>query len=239
MLANFDDGRKYEEDEMLMLSGIQHFVFCKRQWGLIHLEQQWAENVLTFEGRQMHRRADDPYFNETRGDVLISRAMPLVSSSLGLYGVADVVEFHAVADTSKETNKVKLSGRRGWWRPYPVEYKRGNKKEDDCDEAQLCAQAIALEDIFGITIIEGALYYGERERRVPVKFDSLLRERVRKLSLEMHEAFASGVTAKPVFAPKCKSCSLVDICKPKMSFGSGSTERYMREYLMDDTPQRG
>lgn len=89
----------YEEDELLMISGMQHYAFCRRQWGLIHLEQQWAENVLTYEGRQLHRRADDPYFTELRGDVLVSRAMPLVSYRLGLYGVADVVEFHAVVDS--------------------------------------------------------------------------------------------------------------------------------------------
>ncbi|MFD2334444.1 hypothetical protein ACFSR7_34815 [Cohnella sp. GCM10020058] len=136
--------RIYSEDELLMISGIQHFAFCRRQWGLIHIEQQWEDNILTYEGGQMHRRADNPMLSETRGDVLISRAMPLVSYRLGLYGVSDVVEFHAVADESA-ANKTRLKGRRGWWLPYPVEYKRGNRKEDDCDEVQLCGRRWRLK----------------------------------------------------------------------------------------------
>lgn len=228
---NSEGNPRYEEDELLMISGIQHYAFCRRQWGLIHLEQQWAENVLTFEGRQMHRRADDPYFSETRGDVLVSRAMPLVSSRLGLYGVADVVEFHAVVG-ALETNKVRLTGRKGWWLPYPVEYKRGNRKDGDYDEVQLCAQAIALEDMLGVAVEEGALYYGERERRVGVRFDKPLRERVYGLAAEMHRDFSSGITAKALYEPKCGSCSLEALCKPKMSVIA--TSRYLRDYLHDE-----
>lgn len=226
-----DNKQAFNEDEMLMISGIQHFAFCRRQWGLIHIEQQWAENVLTYEGRQMHRRADDPFANEMRGDVLITRAIPLVSSSLGLYGVADVVEFHAVADP-KDTNKTRLAGRKGWWRPYPVEYKRGNRKDGDCDEVQLCAQAIALEEMLQVSVSEGALYYGERERRVTVPFSLALRERVREQAIEMHRAFDFGVTAAALYEPKCKSCSLLAICKPKLRVGS--TDRYIRDYLSGD-----
>jgi CRISPR-associated exonuclease Cas4 len=226
------NNRIYEEDDLLMISGIQHYAFCRRQWGLIHIEQLWAENVLTFEGRQMHRRADDPYFSESRGDVLVSRAMPLVSSSLGLYGVADVVEFHAVVG-ALETNKVKLAGRKGWWLPYPVEYKRGNRKEGDYDEVQLCAQAIALEDMLDVQVNEGALYYGERERRIAVQFDSSLRERVYQLSAAMHKDFTAAITAKAIYEPKCGSCSLESLCKPKMN--TAPTDRYLRDYLSDDT----
>lgn len=163
----------YPEEQLLMLSGIQHYAFCKRQWSLIHVEQQWSENVLTYEGRQLHRRTDDPYFHEKRGDVLVSRAMPLVCCKYGYYGVADVVEFHAVLDP-EDANKIRLPGRKGWWRPYPVEYKRGKPKSGDWDEVQLCAQAIALEEMMGVRLHEGALFYGERERRVRVVFDSAL-----------------------------------------------------------------
>lgn len=221
----------YEEDELLMISGIQHYAFCRRQWGLIHLEQQWAENVLTYEGRQLHRRADDPYFTELRGDVLVSRGMPLVSSRLGMYGVADVVEFHAVVDSSSD-NKTRLAGRRGWWLPYPVEYKRGNRKPDDCDEVQLCAQAIALEEMLRVSIAEGALYYGERERRITVIFNVELRRRVWELAEQMHKDFSLGVTAAARYEPKCGSCSLMAICKPKMK--SRSVSRYLNDYLNSD-----
>ncbi|TMV08120.1 CRISPR-associated protein Cas4 [Paenibacillus thermoaerophilus] len=224
------ENRHFAEDDLLLISGIQHYAFCPRQWGLIHIEQQWAENVLTFEGRQMHRRADDPYFSETRGDVLVSRAMPLVSYRLGLYGVADVVEFHAVIDPD-EKNKVKLKGRRGWWIPYPVEYKRGNRKPDDCDEVQLCAQAMALEEMLNVRVEEGALFYGERERRVPVRFDSVLRERVHRLAEDMHRHFAGGRTAEAVYEPKCTRCSLEALCQPKSN--SRSASRYLQNYLSD------
>lgn len=228
---SFKEERTFEEDELLLLSGIQHYAFCRRQWGLIHLEQQWAENVLTFEGRQMHRRADDPYASEIRGDVLVSRAVPLVSYRLGLYGVADVVEFHAVVDPGA-TNKVKLAGRRGWWLPFPVEYKRGNRKDGDCDEVQLCAQAIALEEMFAVRLEEGALFYGERERRVPVRFDDRLRERVFQLAADMHRDFASGFTAVAVHEPKCASCSLEALCKPKLS--KQSANRYLEQIVTDE-----
>lgn len=218
----------YSEDQLLMISGIQHFAFCPRQWGLIHLEQQWEDNVLTYEGSRMHRRADNPMLSEIRGDVLISRAMPLVSYRLGLYGVADVVEFHAVAD-AEDLNKARLKGRRGWWLPYPVEYKRGNRKEEDCDEVQLCAQAMALEEMLGVSLKEGALFYGERERRVTVKLDEALRERVTKLASTMHQSFADGITPSAQYEPKCGGCSLIGICKPKLN--KGSTARYLQTYL--------
>ncbi|MCD1258068.1 CRISPR-associated protein Cas4 [Paenibacillus athensensis] len=217
-----------EEDELLMLSGIQHYAFCRRQWGLIHLEQLWADNVLTYEGKLLHRRADDPAASELRGGVLISRAMPLVSPTLKLYGVADVVEFHKV-DDQDDPNAVRLNGRRGRWRPYPVEYKRGNRKKGDCDEVQLCAQAIALEDMFGVYIEAGALYYGERERRIGVEFDAGLRTRVRELAAQMHEDFARGVTAAAVREPKCTSCSLEPMCHPGVT--TMSAERYVAEQL--------
>ncbi|MEK8126503.1 CRISPR-associated protein Cas4 [Paenibacillus filicis] len=223
----------YEDDEFLMISGIQHYAFCRRQWGLIHMEQQWAENVLTYEGTQMHKRADDPYLSELRGDVLVSRAMPLVSPTLGLYGVSDVVEFHAVADT-EEPNKVRLKGRRGWWIPFPVEYKRGKPKQGDCDEVQLCAQAIALEDMLGVRVDEGALFYGERERRVSVRFDKSLRTRVHELAADMHRDFAISLTARAIYAPKCTSCSLESLCQPKMNVKS--SENYVRDYLLTDEP---
>ncbi|SDT04173.1 CRISPR-associated exonuclease Cas4 [Paenibacillaceae bacterium GAS479] len=220
----------YEEEDMLMLSGIQHYAFCVRQWGLIHIEQQWADNVLTYEGTMMHKRADDAYSSELRGDVLITRAMPLVSSSLGLYGVADIVEFHAVPEAT-ESDKVRLKGRKGWWLPYPVEYKRGSPKKGNCDEVQLCAQAIALEEMFGVNVAEGALFYGERERRVSVMFHETLRGQVRELAVAMHRDYREGRTAIAENAPKCKSCSLESICQPKIG---RAAEMYLKDFLLAD-----
>lgn len=222
----------YGEDDLLALSGIQHYAFCRRQWALIHIEQQWAENVLTFEGRQLHRRADDPYICESRGDVLITRAMPLVSYALGFYGVADVVEFHAAVAPSA-THTVRLPRHEGWWIPFPVEYKRGKPKADDWDELQLCAQAMALEEMLGVAVEDGALFYGERERRVQVTFHAELRDKVRALMDEMHRLFQTGQTPLPKYASRCKSCSLLDICLPKLK--ADASRDYLQKYLQKDT----
>ncbi|MCL6457908.1 MAG: CRISPR-associated protein Cas4 [Gorillibacterium sp.] len=222
----------YTEDELLSLSGIQHYSFCPRQWALIHVEQQWEENVLTYEGTQMHRRADDPFISETRGDVLITRALPLVSYMLGIYGVADVVEFHAVIDPL-EKNKIKLPRHRGWWVPFPVEYKRGKPKADDWDEVQLCAQALALEEMLNVRVEEGALFYGERERRVQVKLTAGLRERVDSLLADMHMLFDQGKTPRAKFAARCNNCSLVDMCLPKMKVDDSAN--YLEDYLANNS----
>jgi len=127
---------KYDPDDLLPLSGLQHFLFCRRQWALIHVERQWKENVLTAEGRIMHERADDPFFTESRKGVLIARAVPVASYTLGLSGICDVVEF------TESQEGVALPGREGRYLAAPVEYKRGKPKQEPSDEAQLCAQAI-------------------------------------------------------------------------------------------------
>ena len=197
------------EEDYLFLSGIQHIAFCPRQFALIHIEQQWQENILTFDGRAMHERADDPFFVESRGAVLISRSVPLVSHKLGLYGIADVVEFH------KSKEGIPIEGQDGFWHPYPVEYKRGKPKKDDRDQVQLCAQAMCLEEMLGVEIPTGALFYGKTRRRQVVKLDVSLRERVSELSLQMHRLFEQGITPKPIKTKACESCSLVDLCLPK------------------------
>lgn len=183
----------------------------------------------------MHRRADDPYASEIRGDVLITRAMPLVSYTLGVYGVADVVEFHAVPDAADamylENCTVKLPRRGGRWKPYPVEYKRGKPMPDDCDLVQLCAQALALEEMLNVRVEEGALFYGERERRVPVSFSADLRRRVDQLLDEMHVQFEKGATPPPRYAPRCKSCSLIELCMPRLK--RSRMESYLQDYLAD------
>lgn len=223
----------YSDDELLMLSGLQHYSFCKRQWALIHIEQQWAENIKTFEGQLLHKRADNPALTEKRGNLLISRAVPLVSRRLGISGKADVVEFHLADDDIPPGTSAKIVGRRGRWVPFPVEYKRGKPKPDDWDEAQLCAQAMCLEEMLGVTIAEGALFYGEKERRVEVAFSESLRERVTDYLAGMRELFDRGETPPARYHAGCKSCSLIDICLPRLR--TGSVERYLDAYLEDDT----
>jgi CRISPR-associated exonuclease Cas4 len=223
----------YSDSDLLQLSGIQHFAFCRRQWALIHLEQQWQENLLTFGGRELHERADDPFFTESRGRVLVTRSLPLVSYQLGLYGIADVVEFYQDDDGG-----VVLKGRRGKWRPHPVEYKYGKPKPDDRDAVQLCAQAICLEETFGVTVEEGDLFYGRIRRRERVEFDQAIRNRVEELSVAMHEAFCVGITPAAEVTKACQNCSLVEICLPQLS-GKRSVSRYLADALRDANNKGG
>lgn len=203
----------YHEDDFLLLSGIQHMAFCERQWALIHIEQVWAENIRTVEGAHLHDRADDPFEDETRNTLRIIRAMPLVSKQLGLRGVADVVEFHRGKERS-EGETCRLGNRAGWWRPVPVEYKRGRPKPDDRDAVQLCAQAMALEEMLQLSVAGGALYYGQTRQRVPVVLDGALRRHTAELAGRMHQLVQEGRTPKAQKGKHCSQCSLVEPCQP-------------------------
>ena len=192
----------YTEDDLIQLSALQHLVFCERQCALIHIEQLWSENLFTAEGRIMHDKVDTAN-RESRGNIRIEYGVPMRSLRLGLIGKADVVEFHRKDD--------------GAWIPFPVEYKRGKPKIDDCDKVQLCAQAICLEEMLNIEIREGALFYGQTRHRHDVKFDSALRKETEAAAVRLHELIASGITPKAEYSAKCKKCSLVELCLPKAS----------------------
>jgi CRISPR-associated exonuclease Cas4 len=216
---------EYTPDELLPLSGIQHFIFCRRQWALIHVERQWQENVLTAEGRILHKRADDPFFTETRNGVIMARSVPIASYRLGLSGVCDVVEF------SESLEGVKLPGREGLYLPAPVEYKRGKPKREPSDEAQLCAQAICLEDMLAVTIPLGYLYYGQTRHRVEVALTAELRGLVRKMSEEMHAYFQRGYTPRVKPFKGCRSCSLADVCLPDLQGETVSASKYIQKQI--------
>lgn len=220
----------WNDDDYLMLSGIQHYAFCPRQWALIHIEQQWAENVHTVIGHQIHERVDNELADETRGTVRIVRAMPLVSTRLRLRGTADVVEFHRVSAESDQT--LQLDGRDGFWRVVPVEYKKGRPKTDDRDEVQLCAQAICLEEMLNVRIESGFLYYATINRREEVYFSESLRDRVHRMAEEMHLLFSEKRTPSAKYGKHCDSCSLFDVCQPKWSqSGFRSAKTYVQQLL--------
>lgn len=200
---------KYSEEDYLPLSGIQHFAFCRRQWALIHIENQWAENERTVDGIIMHEKAHSGDV-ESRGDVVIMRALRVFSATLGVSGECDVVEFHRNADG------ISLNGHDGLWQPYPVEYKRGKPKEHNADEMQLCAQAMCLEEMLCCTIPCGALFYGEPRRRTEVEFTPELRRAVEDSLNEMHDYYKRGYTPKAKPRKGCSACSLKEICLPKM-----------------------
>lgn len=213
-----------DESDYLALSGLQHYLFCPRQWALIHVEGLWAENQRTAEGRLLHEKADDPSV-EVRGDIWTVRALRLVSSSLRLAGIADVVEFHRLEPGSPgyeagvtSDRLPPICAREGAdvrWRVFPVEYKRGKPKGNHCDAAQLCAQAICLEEMLGASIPSGALFYGQTRRRVDVPFDAALRGLTAESAAAMNELFSAGRTPPAVYGKYCESCSLVDLCLPR------------------------
>lgn len=215
----------YPPDAWLPLSGIQHFLFCRRQWALIHVERQWQENALTAEGRILHRRVDDPFFTEKRKGVIIARSVPVSSPVLGLSGLCDVVEFTEAAEG------VHLPERAGRYLPAPVEYKRGKEKGDACDEAQLCAQAMCLEEMLAVSIPAGYLYYAQTRRRVAVALTKTLRQTVGKAAQEMHAYFDRGYT--PVVKPfkGCRSCSLADVCLPGLQQKATPASQYISNQL--------
>jgi len=199
-----------DEDDFLMLSGIQHFQFCKRQWALIHVEQQWEENVRTVEGQYLHRRADQPFTREKRGEKLIVRAMPVKSNQMKVTGICDVVEF------IKDDNGIEIHGSDGKFKPYPVEYKRGKPKKDDADLLQLTAQALCLEEMLLCEIDTGYMYYHEIKHRVEVLLTSDIKEKVRSIFLEMQDYYGRKYTPKVKTGSFCKSCSLHSVCMPEL-----------------------
>lgn len=218
----------YAEEDYLMLSGIQHFAFCRRQWAIIHIEQQWEENYRTTAGELMHKKAHDSGSFEKRGDLLIVRGMHISSRALGLSGQCDVVEFH------KAENGVELFSYDGKWTPMPVEYKHGTPKENNADELQICAQAVCLEEMFQTDIPEGCLYYGENRRRSRVAFTAGLREEVKRLTKEMHELFQKGYTPNVKPAKQCKACSLENLCVPRLQKAMSVREYIKRSIQMND-----
>lgn len=203
--------REYSEDDFLMLSGIQHFAFCRRQWALIHIERQWAENYFTASGSIMHSKAHDAFATEKRGDTVITRAMPVHSFSLGINGECDVVEL------KRDPNGIALNGFDGLWCVCPVEYKRGASKTDDCDRLQLTAQVICLEEMLVCDIPYAYVYYDKTHRRERVEITAALRQKVSELSEEMHKYYSSGYTPRVKPTKKCDSCSLNGVCLPKLN----------------------
>ena len=214
----------YREEDYLMLSGLQHFAFCRRQWALIHIEQQWAENYRTADGRIMHRNAHDGLLREKRGDVIITRAMQVASAELGISGECDVVEFRRAEDG------VTLHGIDGRYQVIPVEYKRGQPKADDCDALQLCAQAMCLEEMLCCEIPEAYLYYGETRRRQTILLDAALRQKTCDMLAEMHSLYQRKHTPKVRRTKACNACSLKDVCLPQLS-RERSAAAYLSETL--------
>ncbi len=206
----------YTESDLLPLSALQHICFCERQCALIHVEQVWLENRFTAEGRILHERVDAGK-SEKRRDLRVSSAVSLRSLRLGLVGKADVVEFHRKA----------LPDGSVIWQPFPVEYKRGRPKKDNCDKIQLCAQALCLEEMLNLRIECGALFYGKTRRRQDVNFYDGLCEETEQMAERLHKLFNQRKTPKPVFDKRCQHCSFVSYCLPEKLDGRKTGTDYL------------
>ena len=189
------------ESEIIYLSRLQHYLFCPRQFALIELENIWSENQFTAEGQILHQRVNQAD-QEKRKDIRTVWALRLSHIELGIEGVADVVEYHKQANGSET--------------PFPIEYKRGKPKTHRADEVQLCAQALCLEDMHGVTVPQGALFYGEVRRRNAVIFDTELRDLTRNTILACRAIVQTQCTPSADYqSKKCNACSLIDLCHPK------------------------
>lgn len=206
----------YSEDELLMISALQHLLFCPRQCALIHIEQLWSENRLTAEGRILHERVHTAS-RESRRQIRVEFDLPIRSFNLGVSGRADVVEFHLRQN--------------GVWQPFPVEYKRGRPKRDDSDRVQLCAQAMCLEEMLDVPVPKGALYYGKKQRRQEVALDASLRRKTAETAMALHELLESTVTPPPVYSRRCERCSFIDLCLPRAMGKKRTVQSYINRMV--------
>lgn len=214
----------YDEDDYLMISGIQHYMFCQRQWALSYIEQQWADNRLTAEGNAIHKNAHNDSFLEKRPGLLITRGLRVSSQTLGITGQCDVVEFHRA-----EQGAV-LFGHHGYWIPVVVEYKHGTDKEDKSDIFQLACEIMCLEEMLGVSISYGYLFYKQKQARTQVIITEEIRKEVAVVLKNMHALYKRGHTPRVKTSKKCCSCSLKEICLPKLCKNI-STANYINNML--------
>ncbi len=226
----------YPEDELLPLAGLQHLAFCPRQWGLMYLEGIWQDNRLTAQGSVLHETVDNPGLI-WKGSILTARAVRIRSFTLGVTGIADIIEFHTCLPELPEctpSSQVSLEGFADLFYAFPVEYKRGRPKIDNWDRIQLCAQAICLEEMLGCAIGNGAIFYGQPRRRESVTFHADLREQTRQTARRMHELWGQRITPRAFFEPKCRSCSILDWCLPPRRTKQSKVDDYLDRYLNID-----
>ena len=208
-------------DDYLMLSGIQHFYFCKRQWALIHIEQVWSENSFTAEGNELHEITDYPYLKEKRKNIIISRAIPVSSKDLGLSGILDTVEF------IKSDKGIEIANKKGLWMPNVVEYKRGKEKKDNRDAVQVAAQVMCLEEKYNIQIESADLFYFSTKKRETIAITDQLKDEVRAIAAQMHTIYENKLTPDAEYFKNCTMCSLYDLCMPRLTKKKKSVQNYL------------
>lgn len=213
-------------DDYLLISGIQHFSFCRRQWALIHIDNQWEENALTAEGRAMHERVHNNRIITKRNGVITLRAVPISSEKMMISGQCDAIEL------IPDDNGIEIYGRSGKWRIHPVEYKRGRSKSDNCDRLQLTAECMCLEEMLTCSIYTGSLFYGQTGHREEVTIDMALRSQLQAMLSEMREYYERSYVPKVKPSKKCKNCSLSNACLPKL-MRKTAVNSYIESHIQD------
>ena len=216
--------KKSDEYDRMPISSLKQYIYCKRRFALMYINCEWGSNYKIVEGDILHSRVNDPYYNEKRGDVYISRSVPVYSEKLNLYGVADIVEF------IRDDDGIKLPGKKGTWRINPIEYKNGKPEKTNSDNYQLCAQALCLEEMFNIEINKGDIYYGKIKRRIEVELTEELKSDVRKKLSEMSELLMKQEIPQKPQKQNCSLCSLYDICIPSVASG---VHKSLRQKFME------
>lgn len=204
------------ETDPIPISALQHWAYCPRQCGLIHLEQAFEDNIHTARGQAVHHLVDEPGY-EMQSGVKVERALPLWSDRLGLIGKADLVEFHP-------DNTI-----------YPVEFKHGRKRQKIHDDIQLAAQAMCLEDMLGRPVVQGAIYHASSHRRREVAITPELRARVETTANAIRAMLASGVLPSPINDERCRECSLKDICQPGVLAATHKLHNERRHLFDEET----
>jgi CRISPR-associated exonuclease Cas4 len=215
------------EEDFIQISGLQHLAFCKRQWALIHIDQEWEENFLTAEGRNLHERVDEGY-QEFRKGLRQYSGLYVKSLKLGIYGRTDLIE--AIKSDNCPTNSIQMLGLKGKWTLFPVEFKRGKPKNHEADMIQLCAQALCLEEMTNTPIESGAIFYWQIRKRIEVEFDSCLRQKTIQIIELAHDLMELGQIPAAEYGNHCRSCSLLEICLPR-KLDSAKLKKYRQELL--------
>jgi CRISPR-associated exonuclease Cas4 len=202
----------FSDADLVPVSALQHFSYCPRQCGLIHLDQAWDENLYTLRGERVHEIVDEPGGSIEKG-VRIQRGMPIWCDRLGLVGKADVVEFHQGV-------------------PLPVEYKHGPKRASQHDDLQLAAQAVCLEEMFGVLVPLGAIFHHSSRRRREVKITPALRQHVERTILDLREMIRGGQLPAAVNDARCPKCSLIQSCLPSVTDQPNRSQRVLRSLFV-------
>jgi CRISPR-associated exonuclease Cas4 len=217
----------FTEDDFIQISALQHYVYCPRQCGLIHVDNAWNENMFTVRGEILHEKVDTNTY-ETRGTKKAIRGLRIHSNRLGIVGRCDVVEFYEQDPIKRFPSSGDKTELKETFNIIPVEYKSGEPKNDLSDKVQLCAQVLCLEEMLNAKIKSGAFFYGKIRRRNQIEIDEELRKQTEEIITSVHEIISRKIVPAAKYSEKCRNCSLEDVCMPK-----AMNEKKLRQYIKE------